>query len=177
MISDIFARIRSFPSAGSAGGPKRDHPYPETIASLRINSIIDLTTGYAWYANPPKEPNKLPRSGGEMIQFRASGNGFDIVFTLRYDLCCRVLLGLLLTYIYLATLGQAGQSPRSNITWRPRPVRTDRVLTRLRLSNRCCQRWFRNSEKFGWRQNAGGLVRQSDALGLPLASRLGVAMG
>ncbi|KIM48987.1 hypothetical protein M413DRAFT_438147 [Hebeloma cylindrosporum] len=58
--------------------------YPKTLASLCINRIVDLTTGYD-SGNPPSYTPSLPLSSGHMIQIRAGSEvlGINLVLTLR----------------------------------------------------------------------------------------------
>ena len=56
--------------------------YPQSIAGLRVTSIIDLTLGYD-STNPPTYKPSLPLSSGHMIQFQAASEGLKVVLTIR----------------------------------------------------------------------------------------------
>ncbi|KDR81365.1 hypothetical protein GALMADRAFT_239221 [Galerina marginata CBS 339.88] len=79
VTDEIFSHIRRWGSSGSTGTT-----YPDTLAELPINRIIDLTTGYD-SGNPPAYLPSLPLSSGHMVQFRASScsNEINLVLTLR----------------------------------------------------------------------------------------------
>lgn len=85
-INDIFARIRSYPTASSGNAATSsthsDATYPSKIAGLTVTSIVDLTTGYD-STNAPSFKPRLPLSSGHMIQFRAGNDEVKIVLTTR----------------------------------------------------------------------------------------------
>ncbi|KAJ2916011.1 hypothetical protein MD484_g4389, partial [Candolleomyces efflorescens] len=77
-IDLIFHRIRNFT------GREKDRSYPESIGSLPITSVVDLTLGYD-SRNPPTYEPALPLSSGHMVQFRAGSDEDDarLVLTVR----------------------------------------------------------------------------------------------
>ncbi|KAF9557669.1 hypothetical protein CPC08DRAFT_668418 [Agrocybe pediades] len=75
----IFTRLRSY------GPPEKSKStYPQTLGSLEVTRVTDLTTGYD-SGNPPTYEPELPLSSGQMIQFRARDVqlGTNLVLTLR----------------------------------------------------------------------------------------------